>query len=210
MQLLVILFLFLYQISAWALDTTEVFASGFSDVEVYGSQSSSERTMSFVTGYGYSRWLNPSVSFTQSFRREEGENQNEGQFGLCNFANIFSGIFEVDLLTGIHKGPESMVGFLGDEWTVPLGRTVPYFKNLIEIEESQTLHALSAGVSFQNSKSLELFAESGWDLIHSQHSFVAIGMNILQSEAIEILTEAGVHSASSESYASLGIIWTLE
>lgn len=202
--------LILFHSPSWALDTTEAFAPGLSDFEFYGSHSRSERTLSLVTGYGHSHWLNPSLGIEHRTETTSEEAAIDTSFSISNFATVFSGLVEVDVLAGFCSKEDAGL-FIGDEWTLPLGRYVPYLSNSFESNQGEFNHTATLGLSFQQNQNIELFAESGWDMSQGgEHTSLALGVNVLSTAGLEVLAEAGMDVLEDQSYASLGLIWTLD
>lgn len=194
----------------WAIDTTEIFSQGLSDLELHSEIGKTESSMTGVVGYGYSTFVNPSLAFTRLKQTDEEKTITEIEIG--NFANVYDGFVDIDLVIGatVHEDEQSSP-FAGTELTTVNGRFMPFLKNIFEIAAQETSSSSSIGMSFQGNKETELFAESTWDLSNGQHTCLAVGLNYHSSLlGMEVISEVGQKSVEEESYASLGAIWTLE
>ena len=191
---------------AMALDTSEVFAPGLSDIEVYyRNRGGQNHIITNIVGYGASRWWNPYVSFELNF-----ENQKTTYtLGLANFSTVYSADIDVDISVGLVTQFKSFILEIGTEVTYPMKVVVPYFQSVLTrpFHPNTDLNfRINAGALFKLKSGHELLAQVS--VVHVQKTVAgyAAGYNVQLSKLMELITEIGYRSVL---YGEIGFIWTL-
>ncbi len=206
MKRLIHITIVLLALQAQALDTTEEYSQGLSDFEAYSIKNSSEDILTLVTGYGYSRWLNPSLAIHNLHDKGEGEAHVDVILG--NFSQLYSKGVDIDLLAEASLNSEVTQATLGTEVTYPWARWTPYVKGSLDFEGNESTSCGAVGVGWNLNSHVEILTELSFDLGRGRQEHTAVGLNFKQSQNIEFISEVG-HSTEDEGvFASLGLIWT--
>lgn len=206
MKKLIHIAIVLLALQAQALDTTEEYSQGLSDFEAYSIKNSSEDILTLVTGYGYSRWLNPSLAVHNLHDKEEGGAHVDVILG--NFSQLYSKGVDIDLLVATSLKSEVTQTSLGTEVTYPMGRWTPYAKGSLDFEDDKSTSCGAVGVGWNLNSHVEILTELSFDLDRGKQEHVALGLNFKQSQNIEFISEVGHSSEGEGTFANLGLIWT--
>lgn len=204
-RLLISTLIFFCAFASHALDTTEEYPLGLSNFEGYTSHAKTEQTLSAVAGYGYSRWLNVSLAVD---RIEETElKEHHTHFCLGNFAQVYSGVVDTDVITQIHSESDKVTTTFGTEISHTHHLWTPYFRLHTDIDEDQHTETASLGLSRKiKNLPLELLVQYEQILSETQ-THTALGLNYKANNQFELISEVARNNEDEDTTLSVGFIW---
>jgi len=198
--------LLLISLNALALDTTEEYPRGLANFEAYSIHEKSANTFFALTGYGYSRWINSSLSFQQAW--STSEESSSAQYCLGNFSHIYAGQFDVDFMIHTTTTDQETSTRLATEVTHPFISLTPYARAATELLNGSHSESAALGLSWMAQSSLEALIEYSEEFKEDRNIYVAVGINYKPTENMEIISEVGHQYSNGDTVTSLGVIWT--
>lgn len=196
----------LFSYNTLALDTSEEYPQGHANFEAYSIHEKSGSTFFALSGYGHSRWLNPSISIQQTPPASEEDASMD--YCLGNFSHVYAGQFDVDFMIHATTAGQETTTRLTTEVTHPFVLLTPYIRAATEILNGEHTESATLGLSWFAQSSLEALIEYSEEFADERTAYAAVGLNYKSTESMEIVSEVGHQYSNGDTLTSLGIIWT--
>lgn len=184
----------LFPRSAPAADTTEPFAPGLSDLEIYVTHGGRETGYhSLLVGYGITERWSIGVAWDRELLSDEPNADGVGGFILGTF---WHRVVEADLIAqAVYNYPDEAGDYLaGLELSVPNDYLVPYSRlgaAFAHPDHDLPGYSAMAGLSWPLHDRIELLVESEWIWPGpaAPDWELALGLNLMLTDDLELITE---------------------
>lgn len=192
--------------AVWALDTTETYPTGLSNFESYSGASRTQSSLTFVAGYGYSQFINPSLSVEKCYLKENS--LEETHLSVGNFSNLYTGLVDIDLIASVAVHEQVLTSSVGTEVSIPLIHFTPYLRQFAESSGEEIENITTLGLSWYANSNIELFSEVSTTMASTSTAIGAVGLNYKPTETLELISEVAYDSMEEGTFGSVGVIWT--